>query len=55
MDGNLLKSADGRTLYTLSGDGTVKKNGRLYLTFSNYTGIFDVKYLMAVYLLFFDH
>jgi len=54
VDGSLLKGADGRTLYTLSGDGTVKKNGRLYMTFSNYTGIFSVQYLMAVYLLFFD-
>lgn len=54
VDGYQVKGPDGATLYTISDDGTVRKNGRIYLRFSRYSGIFDIRYLIAVYLLFFD-
>ncbi|MDQ7825745.1 MAG: hypothetical protein RDV48_23290 [Candidatus Eremiobacteraeota bacterium] len=54
VDGYQVKKADGTVLYVVTDEGRVKKNGKLYMSFNDYSGIFDVKYLMAVYLLFFD-
>lgn len=55
VDGDSVKGADGKVLYTVYRDGRVLKNGALYLKFKYYSGIFDIHYLAAVYLFFFDN
>ena len=54
VDGYQVKRADGSVLCVISANGKVKKNGKLYLEFSGYSGIFDIRYLIAVYIFFFD-